>query len=102
MGDRSEMRKHLDAAMAEVSAICKGRMREGGKDWRMCIPAQQTDSDLVICAALRDLEALLSGEESAPPGPPNHYARQFPTRCGHQGLTDCWLPWGHEGNHAGE
>lgn len=42
------------AAKAEVIAICKG------KQWRMCIPVEQTDSDICITNSLDDIDALVA------------------------------------------
>lgn len=50
----SEIEQALEAAMNEVTALCKG---EHG--WRMCIPVQDTDSDVVISTALNGLRELL-------------------------------------------
>lgn len=41
-----EPKKAIEVAQAEVSAISKG------KQWRMCIPPQTDDSDIVISGAL--------------------------------------------------
>lgn len=52
-------RLHLAAAREELRAICKGRMREGGKEWRMTIPMRDTDSDVVFGRALESLASLI-------------------------------------------
>ena len=44
----------LDAARAELSALCKG------KRWQMTVPADRSrDSDLIIAAVLSDISVLL-------------------------------------------
>lgn len=48
------VRTRLDAARAELSALCKG------KRWQMTVPAdRKRDSDLIIAAALADIDTLL-------------------------------------------
>ncbi len=58
MSKLQEYRKQLEAAHEEVSAICRG------KDWRMCIPARQDDSDLLIGGALRRAMRLVDLAEA--------------------------------------
>ncbi|HZM27390.1 MAG TPA: hypothetical protein VFB89_08530 [Gemmatimonadales bacterium] len=48
MSDAAE--RAVEKAKQEVFALCKG------KQWRMCIPAQLDDSDVVIMSALAALE----------------------------------------------
>lgn len=59
------MRAKVEAARLEVYALCGGPYRDGGKAWRMCIPAQPTDSDVVICAALDAVDCALDDLEAA-------------------------------------
>ena len=59
----AEMRTDIDAANAEVNALCHGSRR-----WTMTVPAEpDRDSDLVIARALSDASALLAqlAEEQA-------------------------------------
>lgn len=53
------IRALIEAAHAEVSALCKG------KQWRMCIPVHPADSDAVIGGALRKMEKLLAVVEAS-------------------------------------
>lgn len=46
--------KRLKAAQDEVSQLCAGDHK-----WRMCIPVQPTDSDVVISSALNDVSSLV-------------------------------------------
>ena len=48
-----ECEARLKLAEAELYAICTG------KEWRMCIPIQPDDSDMVIRASQRDIERLI-------------------------------------------
>lgn len=52
------MRAHLAAARNEVKDLACGK-RNGGRDFHISIPARDSDSDQVLCAALDDLDALL-------------------------------------------
>lgn len=54
-----EIRKIIEDAQDEVSAICKG------KQWRMCIPYQRNDSDALIGGALRMAAKLVAVAEAA-------------------------------------
>jgi hypothetical protein len=45
-----------------VFAVCKDARR----NWRMTIPPEPTDTDMVICAALIDAEASLNELEPTP------------------------------------
>lgn len=53
--DAMSIEARLKAARDEVDDLCHAK-----HGWRMCIPVQPTDSDVVISAALNDLEALLA------------------------------------------
>lgn len=53
--DIESMTKHREQAVEEVHEL-----NYGHKDWRICIPVQDDDSDQVIMAALIDLENLLN------------------------------------------
>ena len=61
-GATGEVLRLIEAAEREVSALCSGTRR-----WTMCVPVQQTDSDITISNALRAAkDALLT---TAPPAP---------------------------------
>lgn len=49
-----ERRARIKRAREEVSRIC-----QNPRQWRMCIPVQPDDTDIVLSAALRDAEASL-------------------------------------------
>ena len=53
----AEIRARVNAARAEWRALCSG------KKWRMCIPVQPDDSDIVIDAVLRGVTDLLAEVE---------------------------------------
>jgi hypothetical protein len=58
--DEQELQKikeRKEVARKEVAALCHG------KDWRMCIPRQSDDSDMVIGDALDDIDALIAEVE---------------------------------------
>ncbi len=42
------MTEHIERAMQHVGDLCAGR-----KTWRMCVPVQADDSDVLITGALR-------------------------------------------------
>jgi acyl-CoA hydrolase len=46
--------QRANAAKAEVVAICNG------KRWRMCVPVEQTDSDICIMGSINDVPALVA------------------------------------------
>jgi hypothetical protein len=50
-----ERRVRLKSAREMVSAIC-----QNPRQWRMCIPVQPDDTDIVLSAALTDAKASLS------------------------------------------
>lgn len=50
----AEIEARHKAASEEVKALCDG------KRWRMCIPVQSTDSDVVITSSLKDIPVLLA------------------------------------------
>lgn len=57
----AEIRERRDQALGMVSALCKPRGTEGSREWIMSIPARPDhDPDLVIGAALEDIDALLA------------------------------------------
>jgi hypothetical protein len=58
----AERRARLEAAYQMVFAVCKDARR----NWRMTIPPEPTDTDMVICAALIDAEASLNELEPTP------------------------------------
>ena len=56
---------NIEAAHEELHALCKGKFRQGGKDFRMTIPVRDTDSDVVIGRGLsagNDLLALAASQ----------------------------------------
>jgi hypothetical protein len=62
------IRAQLEAAHKEVSRVC----REGGSHaWRMTIPVQPTDSDVIIGGALRSAKAFLDALATAQAAQPS-------------------------------
>lgn len=57
LGDTSDA-DLVKLARAEVSALCKGRQRDHGKDWTMHIPVQPHDSDIVFGEVIDRFDAL--------------------------------------------
>ena len=55
---------NIEAAHEELHALCKGKFRQGGKDFRMTIPVRDTDSDVVIGRGLSAGNDLLALAES--------------------------------------
>lgn len=53
-----ERKRRAVAAWQHIFDLCKGR-----RDWRMCIPPDPDDSDIVLGAALHDLDALIEALE---------------------------------------
>lgn len=54
-GELAGIPAKVEAAWAILSELCKGTHR-----WTMCVPVQQTDSDIVLSEPLRDVPRLLS------------------------------------------
>jgi hypothetical protein len=50
----------VEAAKQEVFALCRGR-HNGGREWTMCIPVHDTDSDRVLIAGLEANRRLVQG-----------------------------------------
>jgi hypothetical protein len=48
---KPELKAKVDAAQAEINRLCQ----EPYYHWTMTIPARETDSDLVISGAIREL-----------------------------------------------
>jgi hypothetical protein len=46
----------------EIRALCLGPNQKGGRRWTICVPVQVDDSDIVIAAAIRRLQAALEDE----------------------------------------
>lgn len=55
-----EARRRYDAANAELQRLCEG------KRFRMSIPVQPDDSDVVLWDALQALKALIEGHDLVP------------------------------------
>jgi len=55
-----EARRRHDAASAELQRLCEG------KRFRMSIPAQPDDSDVILWDALQALKALIEGHDLVP------------------------------------
>ena len=58
-----EARRRHDAASAELRRLCEG------KRFRMSIPAQPDDSDVILGDALQALKALTEGHDLVPRDP---------------------------------
>jgi len=58
-----EARRRHDAASAELQRLCEG------KRFRMSIPAQPDDSDVILGDALQALKALTEGHDLVPRDP---------------------------------
>lgn len=56
--EADSLQRAVDAAHREISALCHG------KQWRMCIPVDPSDSDIVICDALRALKSRVAALEA--------------------------------------
>src|SRR5690606_5584763 len=57
----AEIRERRDRAFDMISALCRPKGSPGSREWIMSIPARPDhDPDLVIGAALKDIDALLA------------------------------------------
>lgn len=65
--DLAAARQTIAAALAEVYALCQGEHRTGGHRFRMSIPVEQTDSDIVLLKGLQAGEAALDELAALPP-----------------------------------
>jgi hypothetical protein len=68
----------LEQAAAEVSALCHG------KRWRMCVPVDSDDSDIVIGDALRHARAFIAAHRE------REVAAPLPASAALQALIADW------------
>jgi len=62
--DNIALHELVERAHDEIRRLCCGPRHEDGRAWTMCIPAQSTDSDLILSIAIhRQAKAIADAEQ---------------------------------------